>query len=205
VLNVKFQEQEKWDCYLKLSNVSFIYPFEEFVVISEKPTDIKMKNMVLHNDTGMAVKYADGFGVYALNGVRMPEEIVMTRAENIDPKIALTETNADVQREIIRKIGAERVLKSCGAKELDNWDDPKTGYNYRLMDMTIRNNIRRKYLYFEHASMKGIFYAKPVPPEVNKALHGRAWILSLIERDKLKNISVSDEAELIANLPQYVS
>ena len=81
-------------------------------------------------------------------------------------------------------------------------NDPKTGYNYKLMDMTIGQNIRRKYLYFRHAFIPGIFYAKPVPPECKKALEARAWILSMVEREDLKNIN---EAEIIANLPQYVS
>jgi len=119
--------------------------------------------------------------------------------------LALKEKNADVQREIIRKIGAERLLKACNAKVIDDWNDPNTGYNYKLMDMAIGRNIQRKYLYFEHATMKGIWYAKPVPPETKKAQHARAWILSLVERDKLINIDPATEAEIICNLPSTVT
>ena len=164
-----------------------------------------MKNNVLHNESGPAVLYADGLAVYSLNGIRVPQWLVDTPAEKIDPKLALTETNADVQREIIRKIGAEKMLQASNAKILSEEKDPNTGYTYKLYDMSIGNNIRRKYLYFAHASIPGVFYAKPVPPECSKALHARAWILSMVEREELSKIDKGKEAEIIGNLPQMVS
>jgi len=205
VLKIKFDNQKKWNSYLKTSDVNLIYPFDDFWVVSEKPTNIKIVNSVLHNEKGAAIFYADGFSIYSLNGVKVPQWLVETPAEKIDPTLALKETNADIQREIIRKIGAERMLKKCNAKIIDDWIDSNTGYNYKLMEMAIGQNIRRKYLYYEHASMKGIFYAKPVPPETKKAIHGRAYIVSLVEREELNNIDVAKEAEIISNLPLTVS
>ena len=178
--------------------------FEKFVFCCENHTEIHHNGAVLHNEKGIALKYSDGWGLYVLNGISVPHWLVTTPAEKIDPTLALKETNADVQREIIRKIGAERMLKACDAKTLDSWDDPKTGFNYKLLDMSIGNNIRRRYMYYEHASIPGVFFAKPVPPEVRKALHGYAWQRKLLNREKLTNISSADEAELIANLPAIV-
>jgi hypothetical protein len=187
-------------------NAGWWLPHEKICWISERHNILKRnKEGRLHCENGLALQYPDEWGIYALNGIRVPEWLVITPAEKIDPALALKETNADVQREIIRKIGAERLLKVCNAKTLDDWNDPKTGYNYKLMDMSIGQNIQRKYLYFQHASIPEIFYAKPVPPEVKKAMHGRAWILSMIERDALKNIDQTTEAEIISNLPLTVS
>ena len=184
-------------------SVNYIWVNKNFVMVCARPKHIyKNNNGQLHCENGKAIEYPDGWGLYMLNGVRVPEWLVKTPSEKIDPALALKESNADIQREIIRKVGAERMLKVCNAKTLDDWNDPKTGYNYKLMEMSVGNNIQRKYLYFEHASMKGIFYAKPVPPECKKSIEARAWILSMVERDDLKNIN---EAEIIANLPQYVS
>src|SRR3990167_2047835 len=181
------------------------YTFENMVFVCEKPSELSIDGMGrLHKDGGMALKYSDGYGLYMLNGIRVPKWLAMTPAEKLDPALALKETNADVQREIIRKIGAERMLKHCDAKTLDTWIDPKTGHTYKLMDMTIGQNIRRRYMYFEHASIPGVFFAKPVPPETAKALHGYAWQRKLIDRAKLTKISSADEAELIANLPAIV-
>jgi hypothetical protein len=150
------------------SEVNFIIPYKNIAFISEKPVEINWKNGILHNDVGMAVRYRDNYGLWCLNGINVSEKIVMTSAEKLDPKIALNEKNTDIQREIIRKVGSERMLKACNAKELDVFTDKHSGggNTYKLMDMTIGNNIRRKYLYFEHASIPGVFYAKPVPPEV---------------------------------------
>ena len=204
-IGVEFKE-DIYDLFINFnSEVNFIIPYKNVVFISEKPVEIKWKDRRLHNDNGMAVRYSDNYGLWCLNGINVPDWLVVTPAEKIDPTLALKETNADVQREIIRKIGAERMLKVCNAKTLDDWNDPKTGYNYKLMTMTLGQNIQRKYLYFQHASMPEIFYAKPVPPETNKAIHARAWILSMIERDKLTNIDKATEAEIISNLPLTVS
>ncbi len=182
------------------------YTFENMVFVCEKPSKLYLNAQgQLHKDGSMALEYSDGYGLWILNGISVPKWLVETKAEKINPKLALTETNADIQREIIRKVGAERILKCCNAKTLDDWNDPNTGYNYKLMDMSIGERIRRKYLYFEHASMKGVFYAKPVPPETKKALHARAWMLSMVERDALKNIDQATEAEILANLPLTVS
>jgi hypothetical protein len=156
-LGVKFTQQKDWDCYLKTSDVSLIYPFEDFCVISEKPIDIKMKNMVLHNDKGAAVSYADGFSVYSLNGVRVTRELVETPAEKLDPQLVVKETNAEVRREIVRKIGVERLVQKLGAKTLD-----KKG-NYELLNIDLGENRIRPYLKMLNPSV-GTWHIEGVSP-----------------------------------------
>lgn len=77
----------------------------------------------LHCENGPAVAYPDGFEVYALNGVRMTKENVMTPAEKMDPKKIVKETNAEIRRELVRKIGMERFIQEVGAKVLDRTED----------------------------------------------------------------------------------
>jgi len=179
---------------------------KDFAVLCNRPVYIKRdENYRLHADGAPAILWRDGWAQYFLHGVRVPADYALTPAEKLDPKLALTEKNADIQRELVRKIGPERVLMETHAKELDAWQDPNTGFKYRLMEMVIGDNIQRRYLYFQHASMPGIFYTKPVPPETKKAFHGRAWILSLVEREELDHITIGKEAEIIANFPTSVS
>ena len=204
-IGVEFNKKIYSDFMGYCSNVIFSVPYKGICFISHKPLSVRWKNRILHNDGGPAVEFSDGYGLWALNGVRVPQIIAETKAEALDPQLALDEKNADVQREIIRKIGPERMLKACNAKTLDDWKDPQTGYKYKLMDMSIGENIRRKYLYFEHASIPGVFYAKPLPPEVKKAMHGRAWILGMVERNELPDINTAKEQELINQLPKFVS
>ena len=196
-------DKEKYDLFINFnSEVHFIIPYKGVAFISEKPVEIKWRNERLHNDNGMVVRYSDDYGLWCLNGINVPDWLVKTPAEQIDPTLALKETNADIQREIIRKVGAERMLKHCNAKTLDIFTHEKLGLKYTLMTMSIGDNINRKYLYFEHASIPGVFYAKPVPPECDKALQARAWILSMIGREEIGKVN---EAEILANLPNCVS
>ena len=135
VLKIKFKEQKKWDCYLQTSNVQLIYPFKEFVVMSEKPIDIKMKNNILHNENGPSIKYADGFSVWSLNGIKVPQWLVETRAEEIDCNEFAKIENAEIRREFIRKVGIERMAMKLGAKTLD-----KEGEIYELLEIDLRGD-----------------------------------------------------------------
>lgn len=46
------------------------WTFEGLVIMTEKPTEIHIKDAKLHNTSGPAIKYASGRGIYAVNGVR---------------------------------------------------------------------------------------------------------------------------------------
>ena len=188
-------------------------PYENLVIISEKPIELNLnKQGQLHKDGSMSVKYADDWGIYALNGIQVPQLIAETPAEKLDPKIILEEKNADIQREIIKKIGAERVLQKLNAKCLDEYDRTIEGKkcHYKLLQLKV-GSIDRKYLYYDHfnisgaESLRGVFYAKPVPPECRKALHGIAWKDHLVERGELNEIDVIKEKEIENNLARLAS
>lgn len=208
-LGIPYSCKEKWDVYKMTTELGPTYTLDNIGVVSDKPIEINLVNGVLHADGKPAIVYSDGFEVYSLNGVRMPEQFVMTPAEKLDPMLVLNEKNVDVQRELIRKIGIERVIKKVGAKEIDKWTDPKTNLDYSLLSFKLGDNIDRKYMYFEHAGLKGVYYAQPVPPEVNKCVFGRAWMLSIIDREFLQKITPETEyvkqLEVEMNLPSYVS
>jgi len=204
VLGVQFKKQKQYDIYKETLKLHFIYPLKNICVLSERPIEIHRNGRgQLHADGKPAVKYAGGFELYRLNGVRVPKRLVMTPPGKIDAKKALEEKNVDVQREIIRKIGVERVLKAVNAKEIDVYTHPEIGMTYKLYRLKLEE-IDRKYLKFEHASMPGVYYCQPVPPETEKAMHGLAWMRRLIEREELENIDEMKEMEIEANLPAVI-
>jgi len=172
-------------------------------MICERPVEIHRKRGQLHNEKGKSISWPDGWGIYSLNGVTVPEWLVTTDSGKIDPQKVLTENNVDVQREIIRKVGAERMLKACNAKTLDVFTDRHTkgGNEYKLMEMEI-GRIKRKYLYFEHASLPGVWYAQPVMPDLKRAIHARAWMLGIGEP---KEMEKKLDEEILSLLPQEVS
>ena len=174
---------------------------EKFCIVSDFPEVLKTDSRGrAHCATGPSHRWRDGFEIYHLNGIRVPKWLVMTDAGKIDPMLALNEKNVDVQREIIRKIGAERMLKAVGAKTVDTFVDchTKGGNVYELKELLV-GQISRKYLYYEHASVPGYWYAQAVPPNTKRAIHARAWILGMDSPEQ------KTDEEIRAFLPEVVS
>jgi len=204
------RKNKKLEILINIAKVGFVWAFKDFCVVSQKPSVI-LKNMNgLHADGKPALEYAGLLGskLYFLNGVKVSKHIVETPAEQLDPKLALDEKNADVQREIIRKIGYERILKSCNAKTIEEWRCPKTDLTYKVQAMKMQN-IDRRYLCYEHASMPGIYYAKCMPPEAKTIIQMRAFQTGVFgfnpeeAREGLRRNNLTDE-QLLAMLPESV-
>jgi hypothetical protein len=151
-------------------NCAFAWTFPDVVVFSAPPVEIH-RNAVgqLHCETGPAIKFADGWGVWALNGVRVTQEIVETPASELDPKLVTTTQNAEWRREIVRKIGIERICKALNAKCVDKDGD------YELLMLTLGDRRKRPYLKMRNPSI-GVFHIEGVSPEcrtVQQALNFR--------------------------------
>jgi len=209
VLGVKYPNKEEYEWYKKTTKLGLVYPLEGICIISDRPKKIYMKdNTVLHREDGPAIEYRDGWGVYMLNNIRMPKWAVMTPPEKIDLQIVLNYHNTDVQRELIRKVGYDRILKATDAQVLETWVCPKTGLKYTMREMKTKN-IRRRYLCYEHASMPGIFFAKAVPPEAKTIVQMRAFQTGVFGDDPEKarrklGENTKSDAELEKLLPDEV-
>jgi hypothetical protein len=119
----------------------------------------------------MAVEYTDGWGWYALNGVIMKPEYVLTPAEKLQPDSVLKEPNVDIRRELIRKVGVQRMI-SYG-KEIDAMG------SYKLIDISpIFTGIRyAPYLLMKNPSLDDTWHLEGVDPEchtVQEAINWRA-------------------------------
>lgn len=194
----KFKPWKEW----MQSGVFMSIYLKGFAIVCPRPKLIKKDaNGRLHNDAGPAAEW-EGEQYWFIHGIRVPKWLVTTEAGKIDPQLALTEKNVDVQREIIRKVGAERMLKACNAETLDVFVDKHTkgGNEYKLMRMKV-GEIDRKYLYFEHASLPGVWYAQPVEPNLKRALHARAWMLG----GEVKDLERMSDEKILNNLPVNVS
>jgi hypothetical protein len=121
-------------------HVSFWWPFEKVCIASAKPTVINMVNGRLHCETGPSVEFADGFAVYSLNGIRVPKDVVMTPADQLDAHLILKERNAEIRREIVRKVGILRIVESLGGETIS-----KEG-NYELLLLNLGDEIGRAHV-----------------------------------------------------------
>jgi hypothetical protein len=154
ILGVQFDESvfsafREWTTHVPL-----IYANEAIPVVSRFPKTVKWDNSRLHCEDGKAVEFASGWGLWAIGGVAVDEQIVM-RPETQTLKQIESETSEEVRRIRIERFGWMRYLKESGAKcvkdrfnERDNQreglfvlgdgrkrfvvSDPSTGRRYAL-------------------------------------------------------------------------
>jgi len=149
--------------------VGWCIPFAATFLVSEKPTEIHLKDNGLHCESGPAMAYADGYAIWCLNGVRVSQEIVETPWDKLDARLVITEKNAEVRREIVRKVGIERICKELNARTVD-----KTSY-YELLELDIgRGEPRRPYLKMLNPSID-IYHIEGVPPGTKTVEEALAW------------------------------
>ena len=148
---------------------SWVYPYRNIAVLSEKPEIIKVNAAgKIHCDSGPCVRYRDGFSVYGLNGVRVTQEIVETPSDQLSAALILTEKNAEIRREIVRKIGTERLCRDLNAQSID-----KEG-TYELLLLDLKDGRHRPYLKMKNPSID-TWHVEGVHPDCKTVDQALAW------------------------------
>jgi len=88
-----------------------------------------------HKDGGPSCIYRDGEKLFHLNGVLMPEAVVMADDKDFDKDWFLKNENVEQRREVLRTFGVERVLSDLKATVLDKKDD------YELLMIELGNGV----------------------------------------------------------------
>jgi hypothetical protein len=104
-------------------HAGWFLPFEGVCFICERPETIQRDEQGrLHNPDGPAVKYRDGWGLYAVHGVRLPADII-ENPDSITVKRIDSENNAEIRRVMLERFGTPRYIQESGAKEIakDDW------------------------------------------------------------------------------------
>ena len=149
-------------------NCGWWLPYKNVVIASEKPCEIHLRDKRLHRDHGPAILYRDGYSVWALNGVRVSQIVAETDAVSLSPSLLLSEKNAEVRREIVRKIGVDRVYTELGGKELDSWG------NYSLITLDLQDGRHRPYLKMLNPSI-GTWHIEGVHPNCRTVMDALEW------------------------------
>lgn len=129
---IKLQELFK-----QAQNTGWYLPHEKICWVSERHHILERDDRGrLHNLTGAALMYPDGWAIYAINGVRVPKWIVKNPEEITVEKI-FAETNAEIRRVMCERFGFRRfgqsLIDSGKAKlisEQSVWDEPVRYYHY---------------------------------------------------------------------------
>ncbi len=167
-IGVNFDES-KYDLFINFnSEVHFIIPYKRVCFVSEKPKKINWQNGRLHKNGGLAIEYPDGYGLYSLNGITVPEYLAITPESQLDIEFFKKERNADVRAEFIRKFGIERMVNM--GKSIDSYKNYTNKFwydsEYELIDMS---SIFTQHKYAPFLRMKnlttGIWHMEGIPPE----------------------------------------
>jgi hypothetical protein len=144
------------------------YPYENICFISDRPKVInKNSRGQLHKDLSPALEFRDGYCLWMLNGVSVPQYLVETPEGELDIEFFKKETNADVKAEFVRKYGIERLQglgkKICDAKKHSNEWFRKS--EYELINMGDVFGVS----YAPHLKMRnlttGIWHLEAVSPD----------------------------------------
>jgi hypothetical protein len=172
VCNLNKETQKLAGYWLTARSANWYLPHEKLCWISDRHNVLRLnKRGRLHCESGMALSYPDGWGIYALNGIRVKPEYVLTPADQISPETVLKEKSVDVRRELLRKVGVLRMSEY--GKVVDAQGD------YKLIDMAkLFTGLRRApFLLMKNPSLDDTFHLEGVAPEcetVEQAINWRA-------------------------------
>ena len=136
-IGVKFSlVQDEWlKCWETYSEVcGCLYPYDGWAFVSRRPTTLKFNgDKLLHSDSGPAMKFADGYGLYAWRGIRVPDDWI-DHPDDVDPADILKTDDVEM-----RAAGAEIIGWDRMASKLDRLivqGDPTTDTG-ALIELTL--------------------------------------------------------------------
>jgi len=149
------------------------WPFKDICFACDNPSELHVDSqMNLHNENGMAVRFRDGWGFWALNDVVVSEKIVRRQYSAVD--IDAVSLGQFLTREVmIRRFGLSRYLQESQAEEIHK---DEYGVLYRkkypdgesvgiiVTDQTSDSDFNK--------------YAILVPAEITTAKDAVAWAVS---------------------------
>lgn len=94
------------------------WPYRSFVVVSDGPELHLDEDGRVHRTDGPAVDFADGYGLYFFRNFNVPERVVM-HPESLTVDEIDKETNAEVRRIMIERLGHGNYLQKAGARVVD--------------------------------------------------------------------------------------
>lgn len=146
----------------------WVYWIKPQAVLALPRPSVSLREGRPHGDGAPAATWESGECLYFLNGISVPEELALKPARELDCRLVVSERNADVRREIVRKIGVERVVAELGAVSVDAEGD------YELLLLELGDGRRRPFLKMKNPSV-GVWHVEGVHPDCRTVREALAW------------------------------
>jgi len=163
----------------------FWWAFRDCLIVTEKPQIISLDEQErLHSLTGPALKYADGWSLYRINGIEVPPMVVL-EPEKISIDMIEEEANVELRRIFIDRYGPQRFMRDCKAHAIDT---TKHGVLYRKGIEDDESIVMVKVVNATpepDGSRKEYFLR--VPPHITSVEQAIAWTFAM-EADEYKPV-----------------
>ena len=157
------------------------WPFTNICLISDRPKHIQFdaENRP-HCETGPAIRYRDGFSVYAWRGQQVPSAWI-EHPESLTARTALTWPQIEQRRAACEILGWPQILDALNGVEIDANPNPEIGV---LIEVELPDIGKEKFLRVRCGT--GREFALPVPPGMRSARQAQAWTWGLEEDEFLE-------------------
>ncbi len=147
-----------------------VVQLENICLVCDRPQVLRFNSRHrLHAEGTPAIEYADGYGIYVYEGVRLPKEYELP-LEQWQSNWLLQEKNAELRRVLIQGIGYDRLCQELQAVELDAWRE------YSLIRIDSQVDVEPIYLLKMICPSTASIHAARVPPEITTAREAIRWV-----------------------------
>ena len=112
----RLRELQLWADVSK--STSWWWPYSNGIVAAERPSRIRRDGDLLHSDDSPAVEFRDGWQHWAIDGITVDEQIVMSPGSQTVEQINGDE-NEERRRIRIERFGVLRYVESSGSKVVE--------------------------------------------------------------------------------------
>ena len=145
-------------------------PYEKFCILQDRPEYIHLnEERQLHRDGGPAIKYSDGFSVYAWNGIRVPKKYGNVRSEEWKAEWLISEENTEYRRILIEGIGYSRIVEELNGKLIHKDGD------MQLIEIIDRVDVEPIRILKVVCPSTQSIHGLRVPPNINICEEARRW------------------------------
>jgi hypothetical protein len=110
-LNIDYSNWNHYERLAELAGPRWVH--KEFCILSDFPEVLTVdEHNRPHNDNGPFCKWRDGFSLYSIHGVRVPEWL-LTRPDRLTVDAINDETNEEVRRVMIERYGVSRYVQDA--------------------------------------------------------------------------------------------
>lgn len=100
-------------------NAGWLYTYKMYAIVVDRPEEVHLEDGLIHNENGPAIRYSDGFAIYAVNGHIVPEWLIEEK-EKITLDLIKNEHNTETKRIMIDFYGPTKYILELGGEVLDS-------------------------------------------------------------------------------------